>query len=913
MGGTLFAGAAGQVILIASGVLVARSLGPEDRGYLALLALLPVVLAQVASIGLPLAATYYIVRQSGSAGRIARALAVPALIQAAAACLVHFLVLITFFGGEPRRVHIAGLIAIALVPSLLGQLYGLAILQGQQRFLAFNVLRLLPAALYAAGVLGAFLVGFDSLIELTIVFVAANAAGATLILIVSARGLSGNSGDAAHPSRIEMARFGLRGFVGSMSPIESFRIDQAIVAVFLSPIALGLYVVAQAFVNLPRFAAQSVGMVTYPQVAAQPSDDAARRAMWRYFLFGLGVSAAVVAALQASVSWLIPVFFGDEFSGATTIAQILLFGAFFASARRVLSEGARGAGRPGLGTLAEAVSWAAMVPALVVGVPAFGVEGVALAMTVSWAVSLFVLLAALAFPGRGHPSLSRKIWRVRLALMAGRSDAFIFPIVVGVSCLAAVATVLFSPRLVVLAGVVVLGICLSTVARTTLRRHLPDRPRREKRHRMSDPSELDYRLPRVLYYLGMLVIGQLTFRPLPAGTLSDWLFLLSFLLVCSFFAMRRRSVPVAIPPVVIYGFLVFSVGAVASTFLSQYPLESLAIVLRLAFLTLVWFWLGTVVLGRLDHVIVAIVLWVLSAALDGAGALAQLIIDPYVIPGGFANWGRMTGFTENSNDLGGVTTVALVPALMLAMRPAANRYQGLLGYLPLLLIGAGLVLSGSVGGFVAAFVALFLWFSALPRIPIRTVVIFAVAAIGAAVLFSTQSSRDSPSPLERVDRVTGSSGDDQYATLWIRVEGYRLAGERIGENPLLGVGLDPESSTIGTSEVHNIVIGLWFKAGILGLAGMAIMVGALFRLGWRSVVGAESTDEQMVALALVCALAGFAVFAMSQPVFFTRYGWVAAGLLLALRGVQIRAARGWVGEARVGPSQLLRPAGSPAR
>jgi O-antigen/teichoic acid export membrane protein/O-antigen ligase len=914
MGGTLFAGGTGQVILIASGVLVARSLGPEDRGYLALLALLPVVLAQVASIGLPLAATYYIVRHQDFAGRIARALAVPALIQAAAACLVHLLVLTTFLGGEPRRIHVAGLIALALIPSLLGQQYGLAILQGQQRFLAFNTFRILPAALYAAGVLVAFLVGFDSLVELMIVFVGANAAGAVLILTISARGLRGDSGAAAHPSRVEMARFGLRGFVGSMSPVESFRLDQAIVAVFLSPIALGLYVVAQAFVNLPRFAAQSVGMVTYPHVAAQGSHSAARRAMWRHFLFGLGLSAVVVAALEASVSWLIPVFFGEEFTGATRIAHILLLGALFASARRVLADGARGAGRPGLGTLAEAVSWVAMVPALFLAVPAFGVEGVALAMTVSWAFSLLVLLAALAVAGRRRASFTRPLSRVRLAVAAGRGDAYLVLIAVTASCSAALASVFLSLSTVVLVCVLLAGILLSTVARTTLRRRLPDKPRREQRRRASGgPSGSDYRLPRVLYYLGLLVIGQLTFRPLPAGSLSDWLFLGSFLLVCSLFVMRRKSVPVAIPPVVMYGFLVFLIGALASTFLSQYPLESLTIVLRLAFLTLVWFWLGTIVLEKLEHVMTAIVLWVASAALNGVGAITQLIVDPYVIPGGYSHWGRMTGFTENINDLGGVTSVALVPALMLAMKPAANRYQILLGYLPLLLVGAGLVLSGSVGGFVAACAALFLWFAALPRIPVRTVVILAVAAIGGAVLFSAQASTDSPSPLERVARVTGSSDDGQYATLRTRMEGYRLAGERIGENPFLGVGLDPESSTIGEFEVHNIVIGLWFKAGILGLAGMAIMVGVLFRLGWKSLVAAESTDEQMVALALVCALAGFVVFAMSQPVFFTRYGWVAAGLLLALRGVQIRAARGWVEETRVRPPQLLRPADSGAR
>jgi hypothetical protein len=67
--------------LVASGVLVARTLGPENRGYLALLALFPAILSELGNLGLPLAVTYYIARDRTHAAAIARSGVGPFLLQ----------------------------------------------------------------------------------------------------------------------------------------------------------------------------------------------------------------------------------------------------------------------------------------------------------------------------------------------------------------------------------------------------------------------------------------------------------------------------------------------------------------------------------------------------------------------------------------------------------------------------------------------------------------------------------------------------------------------------------------------------------------------------------------------------------------------------------------------------------------
>ena len=65
----------------------------------------------------------------------------------------------------------------------------------------------------------------------------------------------------------------------------------------------------------------------------------------------------------------------------------------------MLTDGAQGLGRPGLGTIAEVSSWVFLLPALAIFTPLWDARGVALALAVSAALSFAVLLV----PARAEP------------------------------------------------------------------------------------------------------------------------------------------------------------------------------------------------------------------------------------------------------------------------------------------------------------------------------------------------------------------------------------------------------------------------------------------------------------------------------------------------------------------------------
>ena len=258
-------------------------------------------------------------------------------------------------------------------------------------------------------------------------------------------------------------------------------------------------------------------------------------------------------------------------------------------------------------------------------------------------------------------------------------------------------------------------------------------------------------------------------------------------------------------------------------------MRSIAGLARLIFLTVFWFWLGTVVLQRREHVTTAISCWVASAAICGCGAIVQLLVGD-VIPNGNIDGGRATSFTAQPNDLGALTGIAFVPALMLASRPRIPRATRAWSYVLLLLVAAGLILSGSVGALLAASVATLVWL-AFQRISMDVLLAMAMLATCVVALVTVQSIRGAPNPLERLQSTTTSSslpsGGTQLGSVDQRIRTYKVAVARIKEDPFIGVGLDLFSVTrpFGIEayeyDVHNLVIGLLYKTGLVGLGGHA--------------------------------------------------------------------------------------------
>ena len=390
---SIITGLGGQIVLLISGPLVARILGVEGRGYLAALYVWPGLLAALGTLGIPVACSYFLNREPGETARILGAVYRMAIGQAVILTAILGAFFFWWGRGKPEEVQISMYPTLLIIPAGLAQEYALAVLQGKQRFSAFNAMRLLPALLYALCVVVLFLLHENRLFIVVLLWVSTFLLAGVTTTVVALR-QTPIDWSIQSDLRRRIRKFGLHGHLGAIAPVDSLRLDQLAASIFLAPAALGIYVVGYAFTNLPRFISQSAGMVAYPAISQRQGFAEKERLVWRYFWGVTLTNCAISAILIVALPFLVTFFFGKEFLASVSIAQILLIGTTFAASRRILVEGFRGHGYPQISSLAEVSMYPWLLSGGALLMWGYGVKGLAIGVTIGYALSLAVALVA---------------------------------------------------------------------------------------------------------------------------------------------------------------------------------------------------------------------------------------------------------------------------------------------------------------------------------------------------------------------------------------------------------------------------------------------------------------------------------------------------------------------------------------
>jgi O-antigen ligase len=186
----------------------------------------------------------------------------------------------------------------------------------------------------------------------------------------------------------------------------------------------------------------------------------------------------------------------------------------------------------------------------------------------------------------------------------------------------------------------------------------------------------------------------------------------------------------------------------------------------------------------------------------------------------------------------------------------------------------------------AAFAALVWLSSPAVRAPWRVAV---VAAIVCAMIVVAVAGGRVVSPTQRLAQVTSESAQGVNGSGQDRISVAQAAWPRIVSNPLVGTGLDTRDTGVtiishGLSvqyQVHGLPLAASYETGVFGLAGLLALLIGLAVLGWRSVRRSRTGQELLVGWGLMAAFAAFLVEAMTQPMVFQQYGWIAPVMIVA--------------------------------
>ena len=386
-------------------------------------------------------------------------------------------------------------------------------------------------------------------------------------------------------------------------------------------------------------------------------------------------------------------------------------------------------------------------------------------------------------------------------------------------------------------------------------------------------NRIKHSFTRSFFYLGTFTLPFLVFR-IAGLTFSDIFYLISTLLLFLLFLYQKEITYYQINKLFYYGAIIFSIGAILSCFNSFNPLESLVKVFRVLYILFIWFNLSMYVLKSEKLVFNAFLLWLLGVSISGFVAILQL---KYMIPYTINHYGRMSSFTGHVSDFGALTSIALVPSLILGSN--SRGIKAIIFYLFSILIGLGVILSGSVSGFITVAVGFFVWMTiGKPNIKlILTILLLIGSIIG---LFSYQESKGYVTPLSRIQSTTS---DGEYGTALHRIETYNLAWEKIKANPFVGRGYDEISNkTSNGYPVHNLFLAALYEGGVLAFLGIIFIVLGILYAGVQSIKNSPSKRHYDLSLALFIAFICALIFGMTAPLLYQRYLWIPAALLLPL-------------------------------
>jgi O-antigen/teichoic acid export membrane protein len=427
----VFGQAASLLIGFASTILLARGLGPSDRGLLALIVYLCELAVAVAGLGLPYAVVYYASRPKAPRGALlGNSLAFGVVLTAVFVPLFWLLrnpIADAFSHGSGASTWAwAGL----LVPLSFLDWATHNQLFGKLRFGLLNLLITFARLMALATIVGLVtIVGLGVAGGLISVMVAAGVMIVGSLAVI----LPGDRPRIDLSLFRRMASYGARVQVGWIFQILNYRIDVLVVQFFYPLANVGYYVVAQIVAELSLTVASAFQTSVNALIPHHEGADAEQtRTTIASIRHQTILTAASVVGTAALGPLVILYAYGSAFRPALTPMLILLPGMLFLGAGVVVTGNLRGRGRPGLSsTLAGLTAIVTLILDLAL-IPPFGITGAAIASVIAYTfygtASLVTLarlggipIRTLALPTRAEFSMYVSIYRRGIAWLRART------------------------------------------------------------------------------------------------------------------------------------------------------------------------------------------------------------------------------------------------------------------------------------------------------------------------------------------------------------------------------------------------------------------------------------------------------------------------------------------------------------
>jgi O-antigen/teichoic acid export membrane protein len=396
---------------VGSTAVIARWLGPEGKGTVALALLIPGMLGIFLGGGINVANVYF----AGS-----RKLDVSVLTENS----VKFAFFSTFLG-----VFAVGILMVAgwlpvLVPgisqwiimlAMIGLPSGLlcghfsGILQGLQRIITINIVNFVQSMLTLVLTILLVLVLRIGLLGALLSYIAPGIVS-LLIFAILLRREGGLFYPRWDPSIMRsVLSFGLKGYIGNVFQFFNYRLDAYFVNYFVGTGGVGIYSVSVGLAELLWYFPNAVGFVIFPKAAAtQP--EVMNIFTPRIFFITLAVTTLGAIGLVFLGKPLIQFIYSLAFVSAYIPMLVLLPGVILLGGAKVLTNEIAGRGYPHYNSFTSAVAFILTVLFDLIFIPRFGIMGAALASSIAYGTIFFIAIGFYFIVSRRTTEVSTEVY-----------------------------------------------------------------------------------------------------------------------------------------------------------------------------------------------------------------------------------------------------------------------------------------------------------------------------------------------------------------------------------------------------------------------------------------------------------------------------------------------------------------------
>lgn len=391
--GTVFTNFVSLGLNSLTSVVAARLLGPEGRGELAAIQNLALFAISFGILGIPTAAAYY----AGKFPERANAIFLTAqifllLLSVPVYVCMYFLAPRLLLSQNEYVIHGARISLILIFIQFAGCL-PYAMLRGLGKLAIWNSVRVQVSLLWLLVFVAGYMSGRVSALFVAYGYLVAMLFHNITWMLAMVSTVKG-------PYQLDLAllpdllSYGLPSMLTSVPRELNLRMDQLLMAAFLPPESLGLYVVAVAWSGLLSPAMISFAQIAFPHLTALRDAQAQRDFLQGTLRKSVLIGTLIGISLLVASYTVITTVYGVAFKASVPAAMVLVCASFISNLNNILGESFRGLGMPKWPMIAEIVGLMGATGSLLFLLPRYGLLGAAMASLISYSV-VFVIFVVL--------------------------------------------------------------------------------------------------------------------------------------------------------------------------------------------------------------------------------------------------------------------------------------------------------------------------------------------------------------------------------------------------------------------------------------------------------------------------------------------------------------------------------------